>query len=229
MPGSKFLYNHSRAIAYRLPRPPASSAWETTSAAPLPFPPSPSTIMVAPFLLQNSSQVSLPPGDGNHAMKSKVSLSTLANAMRKGEFPHHSYTSLPKNYTKSYGPCTLSLNADHEASSGLPIFSNGAVISGSLEISKISKLLQSIQMMVRMPTSVWDRLSPSLTGDREDHYSRPWGRWIRREHHVLPRLLRMEPRIQLVPSADVNSHLIPTSLKIYRPRHRSRASNAANL
>ena len=147
MPGSKYfvLYNLSTAIAYRLPdRPPPSLP---------PSPPHHHSTMVAPFLLHNSvSQVSLAPS--NRGLKSKVSLSALANAMRKGEFPHHSYTNLPKNYTKSYGPCTLSLNADHEACSGLPIFSNGAVISGSLEISKISKLLQSIQMMVRMPTGV---------------------------------------------------------------------------
>lgn len=83
--------------------------------------------------------------------------------MRKRDFPHHSYTTLPKNYTKAYGPCTLSLNADHEAGSGLPIFSNGAVISGSLEISKISKLLQSIQIMVRIQTGVPVRVGPCLT------------------------------------------------------------------
>lgn len=105
--------------------------------------------MVAPFLLQKShSLVSLPTAGNDQGVKSKISISTIANAMRKKEFPHHSYTTLPKNYTKAYGPCTLSLNADHEASSGLPIFTNGAVISGSLEISKISKLLQSIQIMV---------------------------------------------------------------------------------
>lgn len=120
--------------------------------------------MVAPFLLQNntSSHISLPAGDFQHKLKSKVSISSIANALRKKEFLHQSYPSLPKNYTKAYGPCTLSLNADHEASSGLPVFSNGAVISGSLEISRISKMLQSIQIMVRCQLEFWCR-SPRLT------------------------------------------------------------------
>jgi len=74
--------------------------------------------------------------------------------MRKRKSPLQNYPMLSKSYTKVYGPCTLSLNADHEAGSGLPIFSNGAVISGSLEMSKISKMLQSIRIMVIIPTGV---------------------------------------------------------------------------
>ena len=120
--------------------------------------------MVAPFLLQRSaSQVSLPPTEHHTGLKSKVSLSSLAKAMRKKEFLHQSYPALPKSYTKAYGPCTLTLNAAHEASSGLPIFSNGGVISGSLEISKISKMLHSIQIMVTIPTRASASVRPSLT------------------------------------------------------------------
>ena len=107
--------------------------------------------MVAPFLVQNSvSQVSLSPGEHRPSMKSKVSLYSIANALRK-KCPPESGPTHPTNYTKAYGPCTLFLDAGHEADSGLPIFSNGAVISGSLEISKISKHLQSIQIMVIIP------------------------------------------------------------------------------
>lgn len=111
--------------------------------------------MVAPFLVQNSaSQVSLPPGDYRPTLKSRISISSISNAMRGKKFPHENLPEHPKKYTKAYGPCTLSLNADHEASSGLPIFSNGTVISGSLEISKITKMLQSIQIMVIILTGV---------------------------------------------------------------------------
>ncbi|KAF9643589.1 hypothetical protein BDM02DRAFT_3132325 [Thelephora ganbajun] len=112
--------------------------------------------MVAPFLVHNSaSQVSLPYGDCPK-LKSKVSMSSIASAMRMRKFPLQGYPAHPKNYTKVYGPCTLSLNADHEASSGLPIFTNGAVISGSLEMSKISKMLQSVQMMVTGRITIQD-------------------------------------------------------------------------
>jgi hypothetical protein len=111
--------------------------------------------MVAPFLLQDpASQVSLPPGDRRYKLKPKVSISSIANAMRKKDFRHQSYPALPENYMKAYGPCTLTLNADHEAGSGLPIFSSGAVISGSLELSRISKLLHSIQLMVSITAGV---------------------------------------------------------------------------
>lgn len=124
--------------------------------------------MVAPFLARNSaSQVSLPPGDNHPKLNPKVSIASIANAMRKRKLPHQNFPALPKNYTKAYGPCTLSLNADHEASSGLPIYSNGAVISGSLEISKISKMLQSIQIMVTIPTGL-----PACEGTVADHSHR---------------------------------------------------------
>lgn len=111
--------------------------------------------MVFPSLVQASgSQASLPPGSYQPGIKSKVSLSSFTNAIRKRKFPHQSYPARPQNYTKAYGPFTLSLNADHEASSGLPVFTNGAVMSGFLEISKVSKQLQSIQIMVTIPTRV---------------------------------------------------------------------------
>ena len=103
-----------------------------------------------------NSQVSLPPGEHRPRLRSKVSLSSITNSLlrRKPSVSHHHFPlpPHPQNYTKGYGPFTLSLNADHEASSGLPVFTNGAVINGSLEISKIAKLLQSIQIMVSIPT-----------------------------------------------------------------------------
>ncbi|KAF9783382.1 hypothetical protein BJ322DRAFT_1110263 [Thelephora terrestris] len=141
--------------------------------------------MVAPFLLQNtSSQLSLPPGDSHHKLKSKVSISSLANAMRKKEFLHQSYPALPKHYTKAYGQCTLSLNTDHEASSGLPVFSNGAVISGSLEISRISKMLQSIQIMVTGRIIVQD-LGGAGTGE-STMFSHTFYEWSREYNSSLP-------------------------------------------
>jgi len=96
------------------------------------------------------SQVPPPPGEHHPRLRSKVSLSSIANAMRKRKLssPQDFPVPHPQHYTKGYGPFTLSLNADHEASSGLPVFTNGSVISGSLEISKIAKLLQSIQVVV---------------------------------------------------------------------------------
>lgn len=112
--------------------------------------------MAFPSLVQGSgSHVSLPPSSYHPKLKSKVSISSITNAfMRKRKLSHQSYPARPQNYTKEYGPFTLSLNADHEASSGLPMFTNGSVISGSLEISKVSKLLQSIQIMASVPTGV---------------------------------------------------------------------------
>ena len=108
--------------------------------------------MVTPSLALNSaSHVSLPPGDFRPSLKSKISISSVANAVFKRKLRHQDLPPHPKIFTKGHGPCTLTLNADHEASSGLPIFSNGAVISGSLEISKVSKILQSIQIMVTIP------------------------------------------------------------------------------
>ena len=108
--------------------------------------------MVVPSAVRTSgSQVSLPPGDYHPKLKSKVSISSIANAIYKRKSTQQNYPTRPQNYTKGYGPFTLSLNADHEAGSGLPMFSNGAVMSGSLEISKVSKLLQSIQIMVTIP------------------------------------------------------------------------------
>lgn len=108
--------------------------------------------MVAPSLVQASaSQVSLPLSAYHTKLKHKVSISSIANTVRKRKFPnkdHPPHPHISHNYTKEYGPLTLSLNADHEASSGLPTFSNGAMISGSLEISKIAKWLHSIQIMV---------------------------------------------------------------------------------
>ena len=76
---------------------------------------------------------------------------------------------------------------------------------------------------------MWDRLSPFLTGDREDHCSGPGGRWNWREHHVFSRLLRMESRIQLVPSPDLGPTVIPTPVQVHRSHHRSRASDATHL
>ena len=107
------------------------------------------------FAQSSDSQVSLPPGERRPRLRSKVSLSSIANAMRRRKAsPQSFHPANPQNYTKGYGPFTLSLNADHEDSSGLPVFANGAVISGSLEISKIAKLLQSIQIMVSIPVGV---------------------------------------------------------------------------
>jgi len=148
-PGSP-IYNSSRSITYRLPDHP-----------------SPST-MAPPFPVQNSaSQVSLPPGGYRSRLNSGVSLSSIANAMRKRKPPLQNYPVLPKNYTRVYGPYTLSLNTDHEASSGLPIFSSGAVISGSLEVSKISKMLHSIRIMVTIPAAV-----PTCGGSATDNSHR---------------------------------------------------------
>lgn len=135
-------------MAYRLPARPSLLLEKGPQQNHLP-----PSVMAAPFPVQNStSQVSLPPGGRRPTLKSKVSISSITNAMLRRKPPYQNYPAHPKNYTKAYGPCTLSLNADHEASSGLPIFSNGTVISGSLEISKISKMLHSIQIMVTIPT-----------------------------------------------------------------------------
>jgi len=134
--------------------------------------------MVAPFLVQNSaSQVSLPPGNHHPKLKTRVSLSSIANTIRRRKSHHQNRPARPKSYTKANGPCTLSLYADHEASSGLPTFSSGAVISGSLEISKVSKTLQSIQMMVTIPTGI------SVCGGLyiTDHFSQVTGRVIVQE------------------------------------------------
>ena len=143
-------YNSSRAVCYYLPdRPPLLLEKGRQQTHP------PPSTMVTPFLVQNSaSQVSLPPGDFHSGLKSKISISSIANAMRKRKIPTQTYPVHPKSFMKSDGPCTLSLNADHEASSGLPMFSSGAVISGSLELSKISRLLHSIQITVIIPTGV---------------------------------------------------------------------------
>lgn len=121
--------------------------------------------MVMPPLAQNpASHVSLPPGDFRPRLKSKVSISSVANAVFKRKLRQQDLPVHPRIFTKGHGPCTLTLNADHEANSGLPFFSNGAVVSGSLEISKVSKSLQSIQIMVtipvRAPASVETRTNP---------------------------------------------------------------------
>ena len=144
------IYNSSQVVACCLPtRPPLLLGKGPHQSYP------PPSAMVAPFLAQNlASQVSLPPGDHHPKLKSRVSIPSITNAMRRRKFPHQNLPAHPKNYTKAYGPCTLSLNADHEASSGLPIFSNGTVISGTLEISKVSKMLQLVQIMVSIPAGV---------------------------------------------------------------------------
>jgi len=117
--------------------------------------------MVAHFLVQNSaSQASLSPGDHHPALKSKISIYSVANAMRKKKSPQSSPTHF-KNYMKAHGPCTLSLDADHEADSGHPVFFNGSVLSGSLEISKISKVLHSIEIMVVIATG-----APAVRGQQ---------------------------------------------------------------
>lgn len=177
--GSSPIYNPSRSVTYRLPdRPPPPLERRPRQNSPFPT-------MVAPFLLQNpSSQVSLPPGDSLPKLKSKVSISSLANAMRKKGFPHQSYPPLTKNYTKVYGPCNLSLNAEHEASSGLPVFSSGGVISGSLEISKISKALQSIQLMVTGKIIIQD-LGGACTGENV-MFSHVFYEWSREYNSSLP-------------------------------------------
>jgi hypothetical protein len=107
--------------------------------------------MVAPFLVQNSaSQITLPLGDYHPNLKSMISMTSITNAIRRRKNSHQNLPVYPQNYTKAHGHCILSLNAEHEASSGLPVFSSGSVISGSLEISKVSKMLESIQIMVNV-------------------------------------------------------------------------------
>ena len=163
-PGS-LIYNPSRIICYYLPRLPASPSREGTSVDP--SSPLLST-MTAPFFVQNSvSQVSLPSGDHHPKLKSKVSIPSIVNTVRATGSLHQNRPAHLKNYTKAYGPCTLFLNADQEASSGLPIFSNGAVVSGSLEISEISKVLKSIRIIVSVPTG-----APAFRGTVTDLFSR---------------------------------------------------------
>jgi hypothetical protein len=144
---SSHIYNPPRAIGYRLPvRPPL-----LLGSGPHQSPPPPYTMVTPSFAQNSASRVSLPPGDFRPSLKSKVSISSVANAVFRRKLRSQDHPAHPKIFTKGNGPCMLTLNADHESSSGLPIFPNGAVISGSLEISKVSKILHSIQIMVTIP------------------------------------------------------------------------------
>lgn len=190
--------------------------------------------MVTPSLAQNSaSHVSLPPGDFRPSLKSKVSISSVANAVFRRKLRYQDRLAHPKIFTKGHGPCTLTLNADYEAGSGLPIFCSGAVMSGSLEISKVSKTLHSIQIMVTIPAGApvcagRPRLTV-FTGHREDHHSRPWRRCNRRKHHVFSRVLRMEPRIESYIAADPDSSLVSPPFQVHRSFNRYRASDPTHL
>lgn len=68
-----------------------------------------------------------------------------------------------------------------------------------------------------------------LAGHRKDPHPGYGSFWGWRDHHVFPRILRVEPRIQLFPTAHPGPPLLPTSVQVHRSHHRLRTSGATHL